>query len=141
MKEDDAFVLDASIAVKCFFNEDGTGACLEILNYITFFYAPEFFLTEIESAITKKVRRREADVRDALVKKKQMRKMPFRLISYDKIHNFAFELATEYFISLYDACYLAVAIDNRATLYTADIRFFNAVSSTAFSDNIEKVNY
>lgn len=135
------FVIDASVAIKCFFWEEGTEESLKLLDYIISFYAPDFFLMEIDSVITKKVRRRELQIEEASKKRKQLRKLPFKLIPYREIEEFAFELAAKFSITLYDASYLATAIDYEAKLYTADLRLFNGVSSTPFSEYVEKINY
>lgn len=135
------FVIDASVSVKCFFWEEGSEQCLDLLNYVKSFFAPEFFLVETDAAITKKVRRREITFEEAAVKRRQLRKLPCDLIPYDIIEDLAFELSSTYFISHYDACYLTTAIDQNAKLYTADKRFFNGVSATPFSNHIEKIDY
>ena len=135
------FVVDASVAIKCFFWEEGTEESLKLLDYIVSFYVPDFFLMEIDSVITKKVRKRELEVEEAVGKRQQLRKLPFKLIPYEEIGAFSFELSTKLPISLYDASYLATAIDYGATLYTADKRLFNGISSTPFDDYVEKIRY
>lgn len=135
------YVIDASIAIKCFFWEDGSEESLKLLDYLTSFYVPDLFLMEIDSVITKKVRRGELQADEAFGKKKQLRKLPFKLIPYEEIEDFAFELATTFPVTLYDACYLATAIDYEAVLYTADIRLYNGLSSTPFGKSVEKINY
>lgn len=138
---EDKFVVDASLAIKWFIWEDGTEKALGLLDYLVSFYAPSFFLMEIDSVITKKVRRRELNIEEALMKRNQFRNLPCKLVPYPETENFAFELSTKFSISLYDANYLAVAIDRDAKLYTADIRFYNAVRSTSFKEYIEKISY
>ncbi len=138
---DETFVIDASIAVKWFIWEDGTDKALNLLDYIVSFYVPSFFLMEIDSVITKKVRQRELQIEEASLKRKQFRNLPYKLIAYAHTENFAFDLSIQFPISLYDANYLAVAIDRDAKLYTADIHFYNAVLSTPFKKYIEKIDY
>lgn len=135
------FVVDASVAIKCFFWEEGTEESLRLLDYIISFYVPEFFIMEIDSVITKKVRRRELQADEALSKRKQLRKLPYKLIPYKEIEDLAFELSTKFSVTLYDASYLATAIDYKATVYTADQRLYNGVSTTPFSKYVEKITY
>ncbi|HYW93978.1 MAG TPA: type II toxin-antitoxin system VapC family toxin [Bacteroidales bacterium] len=127
------FVIDASFAVKWLLWEDGTDKALEVLDRLLWFYAPDLFLMEIDAVLTKKVRKRELDAAEALIKYEQARTLPFKLISYSKIDRFAIQLATEFSITLYDATYLATAIDYDAVLYTADRKLVSGLSSTPFA--------
>lgn len=136
MKE---FVIDTSVAVKWFIREKGTEEALEVLDQLTSFYAPEIFLVEIDSALTKKVRRRNLSIKDAFEKRLKFRKLPFKLIDYKEIEEFAFRLATEFSITLYDATYLATAIDYEAKLHTADLRLVNGLSTTPFAEYVKYV--
>lgn len=138
---DERFIIDASVAIKWFFWEDGSEESLKLLDSLISFYVPEFFLMEIDSVITKKVRRGELKAGEAINKRKQFRRLPYKLISYKEIEDFAFEISTKFPVTLYDACYLSTAIDYEATVYTADIRFFNGVKSSPFNDYIERITY
>lgn len=133
------FVIDASLAIKWLLWEDGTEEALEVLDRLHFFFAPDLFLMEIDSVLTKMVRKRELDAAEALVKYEQVRALPYRLISYRKIDRFAIQLATEFLITLYDATYLATAIDFDAVLYTADKKLVNGLSSTPFAKYAEYI--
>lgn len=132
-------VVDTSVAVKWFIREKGTEKALQILDQLTSFYAPEIFFVEIDSALSKKVRRRELSIKDAFEKRQKFRRLPVKLIPYKEIEEFAFRLATEFSITLYDATYLATAIDNEATLYTADRRLSNGLSTTPFAKYVKYV--
>lgn len=133
------YVIDASVAVKWFLNEELAEEALEILHQLSFFYAPEIFLTEIDSVLTKYVRQRKMTISDAWDKRKLFRVLPYRLIEYNKIEDFAFQLATEFSVTTYDASYLAIAIDYNAVLYTADQRLANGLSTTPFSDYVKSI--
>lgn len=133
------FVIDASVAVKWFIWERGTDKAHEVLDELIFFYAPDFFLMEIDSVLTKKVRTRELEIQEAFQKRNQFRKLPYKLINYSEIEEFAFQLATEFSITLYDAAYLATAIDHDATFHTADLRLSNGLSTTPFAKHVKYI--
>nr|WP_286670474.1 type II toxin-antitoxin system VapC family toxin [Fodinibius salsisoli] len=134
-------VIDASVAIKWFIWEEGTDEALQLLEKLTSFYAPDIFLMEIDAILTKKVRMKELDIPDAFEKRKVFRQMPYRLIPYKQIAKFAFRLATEFPITLYDAAYLSIAIDYETTFYTADKRLANGMSNTPFDEYIERLGY
>lgn len=133
------FVIDTSVAVKWFIREKDSEKALEVLHQLNYFYAPEIFLVEIDSALSKKVRRRDISIKNAFRKRKTFRNLPFKIIAYKDIAEFAFRLATEFSITLYDAAYLATAIDYEAKLYTADLRLSNGLSTTPFANYVEYI--
>jgi predicted nucleic acid-binding protein len=133
------FVIDASVAVKWFIPEKGTEQAHEVLEDLNFFYAPDIFLMEVDSVLTKKVRTRNISINEAFEKREQFRKLPFKLIDYEKIGEFAFRLSTEFAVTLYDAMYVATAIDYEAILHTADRRLSNGLSTTPFGKYVKYV--
>ena len=126
-------VVNASVALKWFVWEDGSEQALQLLDTITSFYVPDIFLMELDAILSRKVRKREMKTTDAWEKWSQIRKLPYLPTEYDKIEEFTFRLSTEFSITLYDAAYLATAVDREATLYTADKRLSNGVSTTPFA--------
>ena len=134
-------VIDASVAIKWFIWEEGTDAALQLLDRLASFYAPDLFLMEIDSVITKKVRQSEMDISEAFQKRRLFRQLPATLIAYEELDEFAFRLATEFSVTLYDATYIAIAVDYDVTFYTADIRLANGMANTPFDKHVEKLKY
>lgn len=134
------FVIDSSVAIKWFFREPGSVEAEKILQQFTFFYAPDLFLIEMDSVITKKVRQKKLDASEAPSKRKQVRKLPYKIIKYENVSRLSFELAISLPITLYDATYVAVAIENFATLYTADERLVNGLYDTSLNDYVKSIN-
>ena len=133
------FVIDASVAFKWFVWEEDTDDALILLDQLEFFYVPNIFLLEIDSILTKKVRKRELEIGEAMSKRELYRKLPYRSIGYDEIEDFAFRLATEFSITLFDALYLATTVDYEAILYTADKKLFNGLANTPFSEYVKPI--
>jgi predicted nucleic acid-binding protein len=134
-----SFVIDASFAIKWLLPEKGSKKALSILEELQRFYVPDLFLIETDSIITKKIRRKELDLSEAPVLSNKIREFPFVTIPYQDIHQFALELSSTMYISHYDACYLAVAIEYEGVLYTADIRMYNGLQDTPFANYTQSI--
>lgn len=135
------YVIDASVAIKWFVWEEGTEEAQKLLEELSFFYVPDLFLMEIDSILSKKVRRKELTISDSFEKRRIFRQLPYKLITYKELAEFSFRLATEFSITLYDATYLSTAIDYDAVFYTADKRLVNGMKNTPFSDHICQLRY
>lgn len=129
-------VVDASFAIKWLLPEKGSDVALSVLDDLQYFVVPDLFIIETDSIVTKKVRRKELEPEDAPILQEKIRQFPYLIIPYNKISDFALELSTSLAISHYDACYLAVSIQFGGTLYTADLRMSNGLSTTPFSENV-----
>lgn len=129
-------VVDASFAIKWLLPEKGSNAALSVLDRIQCFVVPDLFIIETDSIVTKKVRRRELKPQEAPILQEKIRQFPYLVIPYKRICDFTLELSTSLAISHYDACYLAVSIHFGGTLYTADLRMSNGLSTTPFAENV-----
>ena len=129
-------VLDASVAAKWLFLEKESEHAERLIEEITFFFVPLLFPIEMDSIITKRVRRKELDVSQAGEKREQVRKLPYKVTWTENINKLSFELAISLPITFYDASYLAVAIENHAVLITADRRLAKVISRTSFNNYI-----
>lgn len=132
-------VIDASIAFKWLVWEEGSDEAIKLLENLSLFHAPDIFLMEMDAILTRKVRKREIKLTEATEKRKLIRNFPYLLTAYDKIEEFTFRLATEFSITLYDASYLATAVETEAILYTADRRLSHGLSTTPFSKYVKYI--
>ncbi|HCT53179.1 MAG TPA: hypothetical protein DF712_12040 [Balneola sp.] len=66
--------------------------------------------------------------------------MNFVTVAFDKIKEEAFFISTRFSITLYDACYLAVAVNYEGNLFTADIRMSNGIKKTAYKEFVTSIN-
>ena len=123
-------VVDASVAAKWFLLEELNVEARAILRgYVTLEFqliAPPIFASEIGSLLVKRYRRK-------LISEKIARgAMDFfslyqpTLIPHPGGHSAAFDLAMEFHISFWDACYVALAQEFRCDLITADRRFYES---------------
>lgn len=134
-------VIDASIAIKWFIWEEGTEEAQQLLDELSLFWIPDLFLIEVDAILTKKARRGELKIADAFQKRRVFRQLPYKLIPFEEIAEFAFRLSTEFPITLYDATYLATAVDHEGIFYTADQRLVNGMSNTPFDKYIKQLDY
>lgn len=134
-------VIDASVAIKWFIWEEGTEEAQQLLDKLSFFLVPGLFLIEVDAILTKKVRKGELEIADAFQKRRMFRQLPYKLLPFDEIAEFAFRLSTEFPITLYDATYLATAVDHEGIFYTADKRLVNGMSDTPFAEYMQKLDY
>ena len=125
-----SYVIDASVAAKWLFLEPGSDEAVLLLDYFEYFYAPNLFQIELDSIITKKVRKRELLIEEASLKKTQASKLPSWFINYQQISDIAFDISVTLPVTLYDATYIATAILTNSVFYTADERLALGVSTT-----------
>lgn len=125
-------VIDASVAIKWVLHEPGREDSLQLLDAyessLLTLIAPVLLLIEVGNVLSKRCRRKEltaAQVRDAY-RIFQLR-VPV-LIDVREQMSSAFELSLAHQIPVYDCLYLALAIDRRCDLVTADKRFHSAVA-------------
>lgn len=138
---DKPLIIDASVAIKWFLNEDGTNEALAILDQISLIFAPEIFEIEIAAILTKRVRMRDLVIEEAQTIKSYFDDLPIIRVEYDRIKDMAFLMASEFNITLYDAIYLATAIAFRGELITADTKLFNGLQNTPFKNFVAQLKY
>ena len=122
-------VVDASVAVKWLFTEDGTAEARQLLAHRIALHAPDFVLTEAANVIWKKVRRRE--VADAQPYFEELARLGNAVVlspSADLVAHAA-AIAIEIDHPVYDCLYLACAEVEGAPLVTADHRLHGAARS------------
>jgi len=130
-------VIDACVAIKWFIPENNFEKAGEILKTHNKMIAPDLFLIEFDSIVTKKVRQRLIESVDAFKMREVIRNLPFEIIPYTVISKVAFELSSSLPVTQYDACYLAAAIEFEQSVITADERFLNGMKNTPFESYVK----
>jgi predicted nucleic acid-binding protein len=120
-------VVDASVVLKWTLNEPGRRSAATLLDEIEagsmIPLAPSVIVHEIASAISKRCRRGELSHQDARVAYDFLRlRLPIS-IEGTGLETQALDLSIAHQLSYWDALYLALAIEHRCDLITADARF------------------
>jgi predicted nucleic acid-binding protein len=127
-------ILDASVVVKWFSEEEYTEKALEIRERIRRgeerVIVPDLLLYELANALNYNPNFNVNDVSDAL---KSIFDMDLDIVTpLPEIINLAITIAFEYTITVYDAFYIALAKDLRFSFITADARLCERVKDLDF---------
>jgi predicted nucleic acid-binding protein len=121
-------VVDASVGGKWFVQEKHTDSALALLRAVRELFVPELFYAEAGSVLWKKVRRNElgaADARKAFASLLGFRRLAPRPIK--PLMPYALELALRHQCTVYDALYLALAVQLDCPVVTADRKLIEGV--------------
>lgn len=113
--------LDASLAVKCVFDEAGSADVRALVGHETVI-APDFLLLETHHVLWKRVRRKEMSL-DALSAATSFLRASFdRLVPSDQLIESATQLSIALDHAVYDCLYIALARRENVPLATADTK-------------------
>jgi predicted nucleic acid-binding protein len=116
------FVLDACVAAKILFAEEGSRAAAALLANADYVVAPELILLEVTNVAVRKVRRKEitaAQAREAVV---DLEGLFDELVPTEDLRLPAMGIAMRTMTSTYDAVYAALAVRDGLKLVTVDRR-------------------
>jgi len=116
-------VLDASVLVQTVVREKYTDVALKLVSTLKTIYVPSLASYEIGNALVILACRNFLTKKDAIKKFRSISSIPtlnIREIALDRAIDTAIELET----TLYDATYLALAIEADAPLVTADLELY-----------------
>ena len=130
------FVLDVSVAAKWVLSESGENLTTEALQVLrefgsghVRFLVPDLFWLELGNVLWKAVRVGRCAEADAQINLTQMRERAFETLSSTALLEQALSLAITFDRTMYDCVYLALAVQARCELLTADERLANAVGA------------
>ena len=127
-------IVDASVAVKWLFTEEGTVESRHLLAHRIVLYAPDFILTEVANVIWKQAQRKEiADPQPFL---EELARLPDAVVlcpSADLVTHAA-AIALELSHPVYDCLYLACAEVEGSPLITADGKLRDAAQAYSSAD-------
>jgi predicted nucleic acid-binding protein len=113
-------VVDASVALCWFAREAGTQAANRLIGGKGDLIAPSLLLAEMANGLWKKTRRGEMTVELAGIAMKEIRRFIPEFVDLSELAAAALELAHDLDHTVYDCCYLALALRRGATLVTLD---------------------
>lgn len=125
-----AFTLDASVAVKWYFNEPLAEPALELLAGGHALHVPDLIHAEFGNVLRKKVGHGLVGAAHADLVAKAFAKIPFLVFSSASLMPEALAIAIEHQCPLYDSLYVALARRTEAPLVTADERLVNSLANT-----------
>ena len=128
------YVVDASVAVKWFFEEAHSENALRLLNDPHQLHAPDFLWMELASVACQRVRRKEISSGKGLQILLALRHYPIRIFPSADLLDAATAIALETATSPYDCVYIALAVSLDAQTVTADRRFYQALAKGRFAN-------
>jgi predicted nucleic acid-binding protein len=123
-------VVDASVGIKLFVREQFTDVVEGIFAGLgqeppVRLYVPDLFYTECANILWKYVRRFNYAAEEARSDLVDLRQLNLGVVATDDLLTSAFDLAVEYNLTVYDACYVALASTLELPLLTADEQLVN----------------
>ena len=119
-----AVVLDCSVVVPWFFPETGHEFSQRLFSELTtgtvLGIAPTLLQVEFANVVWKKIRKNLCDRQTALDQFDRFLRLPIRYAGNEVLVKGALALASEHGITVYDACYLWLAINGNVILATDD---------------------
>jgi predicted nucleic acid-binding protein len=132
-------VVDASVVAKWFFPEEHSRESRRLLSSRHTLLAPDLIWSEFGNIVWKRLRRGELTAEEARELVADLSRMPLEIGGTQDLLAPALELAAATDRTVYDCMYLALAMDRRCRLATADERFVNALAATPFAKHVRHV--
>lgn len=129
-------VVDASVAVKWYLEEDHTTPARRLLDGTYGLIVPDLFFAEIGNVLWKRWRRGELDDDVITETLAALDRVPCETRSARPLLSRAMTFATSLQRTVYDSLYLALAIDTGARLVTADRRFHASVAASPLAGHM-----
>ncbi len=129
-------VVDASVAIKWFVEEVHAEAARRLLADVYLLYAPDLLWPESGNILWKKVQRGELTAPEARLIREGLEQVPLNITPSQLIFEPALELALDTGRTIYNSCYLALAMLMESPLVTVDQRLFNALRQTDYAPHL-----
>ena len=133
------FVIDASILVKLFFEEEHSDTSVAYVKDAKELLAPDLLWVEAANVVWKRLRRGELSAADAGGLVDEMLRVPIVTHGHAGLVSSALALAAETRRTVYDCLYLALAIRENIPLLTGDERLANALAAGPYAKRVRFV--
>lgn len=129
-------VVDASVALKWYVEEDGTPAALSVLAGADHLLAPELVIAEMCNAAWRMSRIGRMTKEQVAIVAAQAGRLFHERVSLDGLSVRASHLASSLDHPAYDCFYLALAEQRQAQVVTADRRFVAKTRGTVWAEQV-----
>lgn len=126
-------VVDASVVIKWFIKESESDQADRLLSDRYELLAPDLLGPESGNILWKKVQRRELTVEEARLICAALGKQPILISPSSLVIEPALEIALDTGRTVYNGCYLALAMLTACQLVTADRRLFNSLQGGPYA--------
>ncbi len=133
---DGLLVVDASVVVKWFVNEEGSDAAKILRDGDHQLFAPRLMALEVGNTLRNKTRRGELKPLEAEALASNISALTVNWAADEELVVDAVRLAIALDHPVYDCVYLALARQVGANVVTADNRFLNAVADTGYDGSV-----
>ena len=123
-------VIDASVLIKLFFEEDHSDRAEQCVRAAGELHAPDLIWAEAGNVIWKRYRRGDLSEEDAAAIAMQMMGLPIRIHPAVDLVLDALSFAMRFDRTVYDSLYVALAVMTNSTMISGDRRLVNALSGT-----------
>jgi len=130
------YVVDASVAIKWYVPEvhSENAACL--LDETHELIAPDLLLPEFGNILWKKIQRRQITVETSQQILQEFKAVRLQIYPSAPLLDNAVELAIALGQTVYDCFYLALAVTQQCQMVTADEKFYNALQTSNYANNL-----
>jgi predicted nucleic acid-binding protein len=122
-----SFVVDANVAIKWVLTEIYTDNASRLLSNSYTLFVPDFFFSEIGNILWKQVRFKLLTPEEAQWSYHQIVITPLQIYQSQLLVPLGLDIAIRTQQAVYDCVYLALAVQQKCQMMTADERFFNSL--------------
>jgi predicted nucleic acid-binding protein len=132
-------VVDTSVAVKWFVPEVHSDTAVRLLELEIVLCAPDLIGPELANTLWKKTRRGEISRGEADEILAAFDNLPLEIVPTKLLLPAAFEIAMTLDRTVYDSVYVALAVAQECSLFTADRKFHSAVLTSPLAAHVRWV--
>jgi predicted nucleic acid-binding protein len=129
-------VVDASVVIKWFVDEVHAASARRLQEDQYELFAPDLLWPECGNILWKKVRRGELTLDEARLIWGGLEQQPISAFQSRLVLDLALEVAFDTNRTVYDSCYLALAMLIGCQLVTADQKLFNALQGGSYATHV-----
>lgn len=130
-------VVDASIAIKLFIDQEGSEQAEALFAKLhtepaTELYVPELFYAECANVLWQYVRRANYPAAEAKASLLRLKGLALQTVAIPELVSEALDIAIAQAISAYDACYVELSERLRVPFVTADSKLIRSLEGTTY---------